>query len=321
MEEINNKFRQLFPPLEPYHSDYLPVSDGHQLYYEECGNPQGKPVVFFHGGPGCGCSPSSRRFFDPSFYRIILFDQRGSGRSKPFASLENNDTPHILQDIEHLRETLRVDRWLVFGGSWGSTLALTYAIHFPDRVIGLILRGIFLGRQEDIDWIYERGGASEHFPEAFARYLAPLDPRNRDHIVPAYYRLLTSPDPRVQEEAARAWSGWEDSITTLYPREAESGDSSYMLPMARTECHFWMNHMFWDDDNYILHHTDRIASLPVHIVHGRYDMDCRPIGAYLLHQHLANSDLEFVISGHSGSDPAMCDGLIRATEDFKRLFK
>lgn len=318
-----SELRTLYPPIEANFTDFIKVDDVHNIYYEESGNPNGKPVVFLHGGPGCGTSPSCRQFFDPEFYRIIMFDQRGSGKSTPHANLTNNDTDSIISDMEKIREKLGIEKWLVFGGSWGSTLALSYAIEHPERVIGLVLRGIFLGRQEDIDWIYQEGGASNIFPDAWENYISVIPEEERDDLITAYYKRLTHEDRAVRVEAARAWSMWEGSIVTLLPNEDvvnDFGDEDYAISMATIECHFWMNHMFRDNMNYILDSADIIKDIPTTIVHGRYDMDCRFIGAWLLSKKLNNCDLNITISGHSSGEPEIIDRLVKATDKYKSLF-
>lgn len=318
------ELRSLYPPIEANFTGYLDVDGTHSIYYEESGNPNGAPVVFLHGGPGCGTSPTCRQFFDPEFYRIILFDQRGSGNSKPHACLENNDTDSIIEDMEKIREKLNIDRWLVFGGSWGSTLALSYALKHPDKTLGLILRGIFLGRQEDIDWIYQEGGASNIFPEAWENYISVIPKEERDDLITAYYKRLTHEDRNIRVEAARAWSMWEGSLVTLLPSEDvvnDFGDEDYAISMATIECHFWMNHMFRDNMNYILDEADIIKDIPTFIVHGRYDMDCRFVGAYLLSKKLNDCELKATISGHSSMEPEIVDALVNATDKYKYLFK
>lgn len=317
------ELRGLYPEIEANFTDYLKVDDVHTIYYEESGNPNGKPVIFLHGGPGCGTAPSCRQYFDPEFYRIILFDQRGSGKSTPHACLIDNDTDSIVADMEKIREKLGIDKWLVFGGSWGSTLALSYALQHPDRVVGLVLRGIFLGRQEDIDWIYQEGGVSNIFPDKWEKYIEIIPEDERKDLITAYYKRLTSEDRKTRVEAARAWSMWEGSIVTLLPNDdlvEDFGDEDYAISMATIECHFWMNHMFRDNMNYILDEADIIKDIPTVIVHGRYDMDCRFIGAYLLSKKLNNCQLYATISGHSSGEPEIVDRLVRATDEFKSLF-
>ena len=318
------QLRTLYPAIKENFSEMLDVDGTHTIYYEESGNPDGVPVIFLHGGPGCGTAPSCRQYFDPEFYRIILFDQRGSGKSTPRACLENNDTWHIIEDIEKIREKLNIDKWLVFGGSWGSTLSLCYAIKHPERVLGLVLRGIFLGRREDIEWIYEVGGVSNFHPESFERYISIIPEEERKDIIGAYYKRLTSEDKETREVAAKEWSMWEGSLVTLHPDpnlEQSFGEINYAISMATIECHFWMNNMFWDDDNWLLDHVDVIKDIPTWIVHGRYDVDCRPIGAYELNKKLNNCKLEFTVSGHSSGEPEIVDSLVRATDYFKDILK
>ncbi|MEZ7749613.1 prolyl aminopeptidase [Gemella sanguinis] len=318
------QLRTLYPAIKENFSEMLDVDGTHTIYYEESGNPNGVPVIFLHGGPGCGTAPSCRQYFDPEFYRIILFDQRGSGKSTPRACLENNDTWHIIEDIEKIREKLNIDKWLVFGGSWGSTLSLCYAIKHPERVLGLVLRGIFLGRREDIEWIYEVGGVSNFHPESFERYISIIPEEERKDIIGAYYKRLTSEDKETREVAAKEWSMWEGSLVTLHPDpnlEQSFGEINYAISMATIECHFWMNNMFWDDDNWLLNHVDVIKDIPTWIVHGRYDVDCRPIGAYELNKKLNNCKLEFTVSGHSSGEPEIIDSLVRATDYFKDILK
>ena len=318
------QLRTLYPAIKENFSEMLDVDGTHTIYYEESGNPDGVPVIFLHGGPGCGTAPSCRQYFDPEFYRIILFDQRGSGKSTPRACLENNDTWHIIEDIEKIREKLNIDKWLVFGGSWGSTLSLCYAIKHPERVLGLVLRGIFLGRREDIEWIYEVGGVSNFHPESFERYISIIPEEERKDIIGAYYKRLTSEDKETREVAAKEWSMWEGSLVTLHPDpnlEQSFGEINYAISMATIECHFWMNNMFWDDDNWLLNHVDVIKDIPTWIVHGRYDVDCRPIGAYELNKKLNNCKLEFTVSGHSSGEPEIIDSLVRATDYFKEILK
>lgn len=271
------ELRTLYPEINENFSKMLKVDDVHTIYYEESGNPQGIPVVFLHGGPGGGTTPTGRRYFDPKAYRIIQLDQRGSGQSTPRACLKNNDTWHIIEDIEKIREELSIEKWLVFGGSWGTTLALCYAIKHPERVLGLVLRGIFLGRREDITWLYEKGGVSEFFPEAFDRYVSIVPEEERHDIIGSYYKRLTSEDRKTREEAAREWSIWEGSVMTLHPVpnvEESAGEINFALSVATIECHFWMNDMFWGgDDNWLLNNVSAIKDIPTYIVHGRYDVD------------------------------------------------
>jgi len=312
--------RTLYPAVEPYRTGTLRVSKAHELYFEESGNPAGKPVVFLHGGPGGGTDPKQRRFFDPSAYRIVLFDQRGCGKSTPHASLEDNTTWHLVQDIELLRETLGIRKWQVFGGSWGSTLALAYAETHPDRVSELVLRGIFLLRKREIDWFYQEG-ASALFPDAWEDYLAPVPAAERGDLVRAYYKLLTSPDRRVQLEAARAWSIWEGRTSCLTPNEElikRTGESDFALAFARIECHYFINGGFFDAGRELLANVDRLRSIPTVIVQGRYDVVCPMESAWALHRALPEAKLVVVPdAGHSAFEPGIVHELVEATDRFR----
>ena len=298
---------------------YLKVSDVHTLYVEECGKFDGVPVVFLHGGPGSCITEQARTFFDPKYYRIILFDQRGCGKSRPFADLRDNTIFHLVEDIEKIRVFLGIDDWFVFGGSFGSTLALTYAIHHPSKVKALILRGIFLARREDTQWLYQEG-ASYLFPDVFESFKNHIEEEKRDDLMRAYYEKLTSEDEVVRREAAKQWSHWERSILTLLPptdlpMECTEDDIS----LARLECHYFVNEMHWNEDNYILNHIDNIKQIPTYIVHGRYDVDCRPIGAYKLHSALEHSTLTFVdAAGHSPYEPGMFKKLVDTMDELKK---
>jgi len=314
--------RTLYDPIEPYDSGHLTVSDVHQLYYEQCGNPNGKPVVFLHGGPGAGLVPEYRQFFDPSVYRVILFEQRGCGRSTPHASLEANTTWDLVSDIERIREHLGVERWLVFGGSWGSTLALAYAETHPKRVTGLILRGIFLGRQNETRWFYEEGqGASAIFPEMWEQYVRIIPEAERGDMVRAYYRRLTSDDAAVRLEAARAWSLWEACALKLIPDQKlidEFTEPDVAIAVARIECHYFINNCFFETDNYLIENVDRIRHIPSVIVHGRYDIVCAIMNAWDLHKAWPEAKLEIIPdAGHSVTEPGICDALVRATDSFR----
>ena len=251
--------RHFYPPIEPFNKGMLKVSDLHTLYWEESGNPQGNPVVFLHGGPGGGVNPEQRCFFDPKVYRIILFDQRGSGQSLPCAELKENTTWNLVKDIETIREMLKIDKWVVFGGSWGSTLALTYAISHPNRVKALILRGIFLCRPSEIQWFYQEG-ASQIFPDVWDSYLAPIPESERGDLVKAYYKRLTSEDSAVRLEAAKAWSKWEAATSRLIvdPASIEEFDEpEYALSFARIECHYFINNAFFETNNWILENIEK----------------------------------------------------------------
>ncbi|MDC9720314.1 MAG: prolyl aminopeptidase [Gammaproteobacteria bacterium] len=314
--------QQLYPELKPYREFYLPVTHGHRLYVELCGNPQGIPVVVMHGGPGGGCGPSSRRFFDPNDYHIILMDQRGAGRSLPHASLEANTTQHLINDFEVLRSELGISKWLLFGGSWGSTLALAYAQAHANHVLGLILRGIFLGRQKDVDWIYEAGGASRMFTDYWQVFQAPLlhtDAEAHGQMVSRYYELLCGADELKRFSAAKAWATWEGSIATLEPNPHcvdDFADAHFALALARIECHYFVNQCFFES-NQLLENMNKISHLPGIIVHGRYDMICPAQQAFEVHELWQECQLHMVRdAGHSQQEPGIIDNLIKATREF-----
>ena len=309
----------LYPPLEPYRTGRLRVTDGHELYYEESGNPQGKPVVFLHGGPGGGSDPKQRRFFHPAKYRIVNFDQRGCGKSTPYANLEANTTWDLVADIERLREHLGLDTWQVFGGSWGSTLALAYAEKHPNRVSELVLRGIFLLRKQEIDWFYQRG-ASVLYPDAWEPYLAHIPEGERSDLLKAYYGRLTSPDPAVRLAAAKVWSGWEGATSKLIPDADFSGhfeEDEFALAFARIECHYFTHKGFFDADDQLLRDAHKIRHIPGVIVQGRYDVVCPMESAWALHRAWPEAD--FVItpdSGHSGFEAPNSRALVATTDKF-----
>jgi proline iminopeptidase len=294
----------------------------HDLYFEECGNPDGKPVVFLHGGPGGGSEPKQRRFFDPKRYRIILFDQRGCGKSTPHASLVDNTTWDLVADIETLREHLGVARWQVFGGSWGSTLALAYAETHPSRVTELVLRGIFLLRKQEIDWFYQRG-AGAIFPDAWEEYLAPIPEAERGDLLHAYHRRLTSDDATVRQEAARAWSVWEGKTSCLAPNVeliAKTAGDEFSLAFARIECHYFVHHGFVDGERALLAPANiaKIRSIPGVIVQGRYDVVCPAESAWALHRAWPEADLKIVgDAGHSAMEPGIIHELVTATDGFR----
>ncbi|HEU0277526.1 MAG TPA: prolyl aminopeptidase [Rhodanobacteraceae bacterium] len=315
---MDPRTRELYPEVEPYRTEHLPVGDGHTLYVEECGHPAGQPVVVLHGGPGAGLTPTHRRFFDPARWRVVLFDQRGAGKSTPFAALEHNTTPDLVGDIEKLRAHLGIARWLVFGGSWGSTLALAYAEAHPDRVTGLILRGIFLGTDEGVRWLFEAGGAARIFPDKWQRFVAPIPPAERGHLIDAYWRRLTAGDEATRVAAARTWGAWEGGVLTLEDSpesEAEYGDPAVAVSMARLEAHYFRHACFLAPGQ-LLRDVGRIRAIPGVIVHGRYDMDCPLEGAFALHQTWPEAEFHVVLAGHSSSEPAIVDRLIRATDGF-----
>ena len=309
---------QLFPPIDPYESGRLSLDGGHVMYWEQSGNPDGITVVFLHGGPGAGATPVHRRFFDPAAYRIVIYDQRGAGRSQPQGLLEDNTTPHLVADIETLRIHLGVERWLVFGGSWGSTLAIAYGVAYPECCLGFVLRGIFLGRQNELDWFLY--GMRTVFPEIWDRLVDVLDTTEHNHILNAYHRRLMNPDKGVHLPAARAWSAYEGACSTLLPSPetvaAFSGDAlAYAL--SRIETHYFVNNLFMAD-NALLNDIDLIRHLPGIIVQGRYDMVC-PIGtANALHQAWPEADYVVIPdAGHSAMEPGIRAALVRATERLK----
>ena len=311
--------RQLYPPIEPYTQSTLSVSPIHTLYYEEVGNPKGKPVVFLHGGPGGGIVSIYRQFFDPNRWRIILFDQRGCGKSTPHAELRENTTWDLVADIERLRSHLDISQWTVFGGSWGSTLALAYAQTHPDRCSGLILRGIFMLRPKEIRWFYQ-SGASYIFPDAWEGYLACIPEAEREDLVAAYYRRLTSNDLEIRQSAAKAWSIWEASTSKLIP-DADLmdrfGEGSFADAFARIECHYFTNGGFFDQPNQLLNNIEKIRHIPAVIVQGRYDVVCPMASAWELHR--AWPEAEFIIvkeAGHSATEPGITAALVDATDRF-----
>jgi len=311
----------LYPPLRTYRRGRLGVSDVHELYFEESGNPRGKPVVFLHGGPGGGTDPRMRRFFDPALYRIVLYDQRGCGRSTPHASLHDNTTWHLVQDIETLREHLGIERWQVFGGSWGSTLALAYAQKHPERVTELVLRGIFLLRRSEIDWFYQDAtGAAALFPDLWEHYLAPIPEDERYDMIRAYYRRLTSSDAAERQAAARAWSVWEGATSFLRSSAAyvaKFDESDYATAFARIECHYFVNAGFLGSDDQLLHDVPRIRDIPGVIVQGRYDVVCPMRSAWALHRAWPEAKLVVVPdAGHSAFEPGIATALREATDAF-----
>ncbi len=314
--------RDFYPEIEIFNSGMLKVSDLHTLYYEEAGNPQGKPVVFVHGGPGGGIDANMRRYFDPKVWRVILFDQRGCGKSTPFSELKDNTTWDLVDDMEKLRQELKIDSWSVFGGSWGSTLALSYAIKHADKVKSLILRGIFLLREKEIRWFYQEG-ASFIFPDAWSKYVEPIPENERHDFVTAFYKRLTSPDKKVRTEAAKAWSIWEGSTSKLYTDpsfvERFAGDE-FADAFARIECHYFVNKGFFEEDGWILKNIDKIRHIPAWIVQGRYDVVCPATSAWELNQAWPESQLHIISdAGHSASEPGIKSKLIECTDYFGKL--
>jgi proline iminopeptidase len=307
----------LYPEIEPYHVDRLKVSAIHDLYFEECGNPNGKPVIVVHGGPGGGCGPFDRRFFDPKKYRIVLLDQRGAGRSEPAASLEENTTWHLVDDLEKLRTHLGIEKWVVFGGSWGSTLSLTYAIMHPARVMALVLRGIFLVRKSELNWYYQ-DGASHIFPDVWEQYRDAIPESERGDFIKAYYARLTSDDPAIRLAAATPWTTWEMATSRLYtPPELLKGlvTDEFALKFARIECHYFINDAFFKEEGWILKQIDRIRHIPATIVQGRYDVVCPMKSAWDL--HLAWPEAKLMVipdAGHTAREIGTARALVSALD-------
>jgi len=318
MDIHTRQLRTLYPEIEPYKSGHLDVGDGHSIYWELCGNPEGKPVVFLHGGPGAGANPSHRRQFDPERYNILVFDQRGCGRSTPHAHLEANTTWHLVDDIERLRELAGVDKWMVFGGSWGSTLALTYAETHPQRVTELVLRGIFTFEQYELDWLY-KDGANSMFPDKWEEFVAPIPEAERGDFILAYRQRLTGADKNEQLRAAKAWSKWEAETVTLLPHPEvieEFTEPDKAIAVARIENHY-MHNKGWLEDGQLLRNTGRLRSIPGVIVQGRYDCCTPPKAAWALHKAWPEAELNIIPDGgHLYNEPGVLDGLIRATDKF-----
>ena len=311
----------LFPEIEPYSTGELRVSDLHTIFYEEVGNATGRPALFLHGGPGVGILPGYRRFFDPDFYRVVLPDQRGAGRSKPAAEIRDNTTWDLINDLEKLREHLGIEDWIVMGGSWGSLLALCYAIEHPQSVSALILRGVFLGRSSEVDWLFKGEGTAQIFPDEWERFREPIKDRPASESISAYLALLTDDDEAVSLNAARAWSRWESSIMTLLPNPetvAEMTNDRSILSKARIECQYNHNAFFLKNDNHVLENVGDIADIPCHIVQGRYDVICPMLSAWELHKALPRSELKIVPDGsHSPMDESMATALIQVSEALK----
>jgi len=312
----------LYPEIKPYASCHLSVQAPHEIYLEESGNPDGIPVLFVHGGPGFGCDARSRCFFDPELYRIILFDQRGAGQSMPHAELEHNHTDGLLADMEQIREFLHIERWIVFGGSWGSTLSLLYAQAHPERVMALILRGIFLARDQDVAWLFQ-AGASRLFPDYWEDFLRPVPEAGRHDLVGSYYQLLTGENELARMAAAKAWSSWEARCATLRPSVEvveHSLDPHIALALARIEAHYFVNRSFIRP-NQIIEDAIKLQGIPGVIVHGRYDIVCPMDNAFELHQHWPESELHIIRdAGHSSSEPGITDALVRTTRQMALRF-
>lgn len=313
----------LYPPIKTNNTYDLDVGDGHTLYVEESGNVDGIPVLFVHGGPGSGCEPYHRCFYDPEVYRIILFDQRGCGKSVPHASLENNTTQLLVSDMEKIREHFHINKWVLFGGSWGSTLSLVYTQTHPDRVLGLILRGIFLCREKEIQWFYQQG-ANRLFPDYWEDFLKPIAVTERDDLLHAYYSRLTEDNELVRMQAAKAWSLWEGRCSTLQQSRSvvdHFGDPHTALSLARIECHYFVNNSFLDD-NQILDNADKLNGIPGYIVHGRYDVVCPIESAWELKNVWQDAELDIICSaGHSASEPGVVKALVRATQEMSRFLR
>ena len=305
----------LYPQIDPFDQRMLDVGDGHRVYVEQCGNPDGTPVVVFHGGPGGGCSPMMRRYFDPDVYRIILFDQRGCGRSRPHARVEDNTTWHLVADIELIRTTLGIDRWMVFGGSWGATLALIYAQAHPEQVIHLILRGVFLSTQRELDWFYQ-GGAGAFWPELWEQFELLIPKDERHDMIDAYHRRLFSGDAMLEGRAARAWTAWENALASIESNGVGgSGPSDYARAFARLENHYFVNGCFLGEDQQILDNMDRISHIPAVIVQGRFDMICPPISAHKLASLWPSCRISMIAkAGHALSEPGITDELVRTMD-------
>lgn len=315
----HSNYRSLYPEIEPFNSGTLQVSELHTLYYEQCGNPQGKPVVFLHGGPGGGCAPKSRRFFDPEKYRIVLFDQRGCGRSTPHAELAENTTWDLVADIERLREHLGIGHWQVFGGSWGSTLALAYAQTHPQAVSELVLRGIFMLRRSELEWFYQ-DGCNALYPDAWETYLRAIPAAERGDLMSAYYRRLTHANGQVRRDAARAWSVWEGATSFLHQNAAYiagTGSDHFAAAFARIECHYFVHGGFFEHDDQLLRNIDTIRHIPAVIVQGRYDVVCPVRSAWDLHRAWPEAELKIIQdAGHSAYEPGNLHALVNATDHF-----
>jgi proline iminopeptidase len=310
----------LYPPVEPFDQRMIEVGQGHKIYVEQCGNPKGVPVVVLHGGPGGGCSPAMRRYFDPNVYRVILFDQRGCGRSRPHASVEDNTTWHLVEDIEKIRVLLGVKNWMAFGGSWGATLALVYAQTHPDRVRHLILRGVFLMTQGELDWFYG-GGAGKFWPETWARFVALIPEAERDDMTAAYHKRLFSGDRAQEIKYGRAWSAWENALASIHS-SGRSGESpgEYARAFARLENHYFMNKGFLEVDGQILANMGRISHIPGAIVQGRYDMICPPVSAWKINELWPAGELRMIRNaGHAQSEPGISAELVRVMDEIAEV--
>ncbi|EAU48266.1 prolyl aminopeptidase [Salipiger bermudensis] len=305
----------LYPSIDPFDQRMIDMGDGHKIYVEQCGNPRGIPVIVLHGGPGGGCSPGMRRYFDPRVFRVVLFDQRGCGRSRPHASVTDNTTWHLVSDIERIRETLEIERFIVFGGSWGATLSLIYGISHPERVRNLVLRGVFMMTRTELDWFYG-GGAGQFWPEPWARFTDLIPEDERGDLIGAYHKRLFSGDMREETRFARAWSSWENALASVYSN-GSGGDApgDYARAFARLENHYFVNEGFLEEDGWILNNVDRLHGIPGIIVQGRYDMICPPQRAWELAQAWPDADLRMIRNaGHALSEPGISAELVRAMD-------
>ncbi len=308
----------LYPPIDPFDQRVIDVGDGHRVYVEQCGNPEGQPVIVFHGGPGGGCSPAMRRYFDPAHFRIVLFDQRGCGRSRPHASVTANTTWHLVEDVERIRALFGIDRFIAFGGSWGATLALIYAMTHPERVQHLVLRGVFLMTRAELDWFYG-GGAGAFFPELWQRFVEPIPQGERGDLIAAYHRRLFSGNLQEETRFGRIWAHWENALASIQ-NEGQIGESpaEYARAFARLENHYFQNAGFLADDGWILREKRRIAEIPANIIQGRYDMVCPPHSAWRLAEGWARCHVTMVpLAGHALSEPGISEGLVRTMDGLR----
>jgi proline iminopeptidase len=322
MKNADNQFgavHRLYPASEPYHCRIMDMPGDHRIYVEECGNPEGLPAIVLHGGPGGGCSPVMRRFFDPQKYRVVLFDQRGCGRSRPHASVANNTTWDLVADIERIRESLGIDHWVVFGGSWGATLALIYAQTHPERARHLVLRGVFLMTNDELQWFYG-GGAASFFPDQWQAFIRDIPIGERGDLIAAYHKRLFCDEERIRTSFARTWTDWESALAVLVPRFTSGGTpSAYARAFARIENHYFLNRGFLEKDGQILQNMDKIAHIPGDIIQGRYDMICPPKRAFELHDLWPASRLEVIpTAGHSLMEPGVSTALVAALDNLHR---
>lgn len=309
----------LYPPIDPFDQRVIDMGDGHRIYVEQCGNPEGIPVVVLHGGPGGGCSPAMRRYFDPTAFRVILFDQRGCGRSRPHASVIQNTSWHLVNDIEVIRKELGISRWICFGGSWGATLALIYAITHPDRVAHMVLRGVFLMTKQELDWFYG-GGAGAFFPELWAKFVGVIPPDERHDLIAAYHRRLFSGNVMEETRYGRIWANWENALASIH-HDGPLGESpaEYARAFARLENHYFHNGGFLEEDGWILREKARIKHIPATIIQGRYDMICPPVSAWKLAQGWDHCEIRLIpFAGHALSEPGISEGLVRAMDGLRR---